>query len=43
MSTVSRIPVDRFTKQDFFHQYRKRNQPAIILNLLPQQPSWDLD
>lgn len=45
MSTpkIPRIPIETLTTQEFFKQYRSANQPAIISNLLPQQPSWNLD
>jgi len=42
-TTIPRIPIESLTTQGFFHQHRQTNQPAIILDLLPDQPSWDLD
>lgn len=42
-STIPRVPIESLTTQDFFEKHRSANQPAIVLNLLPQQPSWDLD
>ncbi len=41
--TIPRIPIESLTSQGFFNQHRKTNQPAVILDLLPDQPSWDLD
>jgi len=41
--TIPRIPIESLKTQDFFEQHRSANQPAIILDLLPQQTNWDLD
>jgi len=40
---IPRIPITDLTAKRFFDQHRRANQPAIILDLLPSQPSWNLD